>query len=627
VKYRSEIDGLRAFAVVPVILFHAGFELFSGGFVGVDVFFVISGYLITTILINDIEKERFSIVDFYERRARRILPALFFVMLACVPFAWKWMLPSQIHDFSQSLIAVSLFASNILFWRKSGYFDAAAEEKPLLHTWSLAVEEQYYLLFPVFLVFAWRFGRERVFWMIVIMASLSLLLSEWGWRNNPTANFYLSPSRAWELFAGSIAAFVVKREGVKKNNALSLLGLAAIILSILLYDARTPFPSVYSLVPVIGVMLIVMYGTSDTLAARFLSAKAFVGIGLISYSAYLWHQPLLAFARLRLVQEPSMPLMGTLALSSLALGFISWRYVEQPFRKKEAGLISSRRFVFSSSLFGLFAFAGLGLGFQSGAISVKFSPEREKLWDNITAISDSRYEAIYPDVCHYTGLTGMQPAEFIENWNCYTGFPDSLGLKARVAVAGDSNAADVANAFRQNRTPVASMSGAGCSLVPSEMGMHCKSMFQHFINYLNADAHFDILVLTNLFTESEYDSNAIHEMIRFWTKFNGRILFLHDTPRFPNHYQALWQGQMPMIDLSYHDLVLGEETLKILKDNDIYTLGRNALFCEINECSYFSSNGDPLISDERGEHLSVVGASLFGEILNHHLATQVLDGQ
>ena len=162
-KYPAEIDGLRALAVVSVILFHAGFELFNGGFVGVDAFFVISGYLITTILIENIENKRFSIVNFYERRARRILPALFFVMLVCIPVAWMWMLPNQMKDFSQSLVAVSLFASNILFWRESGYFATAAEEKPLLHTWSLAVEEQYYVLFPIFLILTWRFGKNRVF--------------------------------------------------------------------------------------------------------------------------------------------------------------------------------------------------------------------------------------------------------------------------------------------------------------------------------------------------------------------------------------------------------------------------------------------------------------------------------
>ena len=162
-KYRSEIDGLRALAVLPVILFHAGFELFSGGFVGVDVFFVISGYLITTILIEEIENKRFSIVNFYERRARRILPALFFVMLVCILFSWMWMVPVQMKDFSQSLVAVSLFISNVLFCRESGYFEAAAEEKPLLHTWSLAIEEQYYVLFPIFLILVWRFGKNKVF--------------------------------------------------------------------------------------------------------------------------------------------------------------------------------------------------------------------------------------------------------------------------------------------------------------------------------------------------------------------------------------------------------------------------------------------------------------------------------
>jgi peptidoglycan/LPS O-acetylase OafA/YrhL len=357
-KYRAEIDGLRALAVVPVILFHAGFELFSGGFVGVDVFFVISGYLITTILIEDMENNRFSLLNFYERRARRILPALFFVMLVCIPFAWMWMLPNQMKDFSQSLVAVSLFASNILFWRESGYFDAAAEEKPLLHTWSLAVEEQYYIFFPIFLILAWRFGKNRVFWMIVVMASASLLLSEWGWRNKPTANFYLAPTRAWELFAGSIAAFIVQKNGVQKNNFLALLGLAGIVFSIFFYDESTPFPSVYALVPVIGVVLLVLYAERETLAAKLLSTKAFVGIGLISYSAYLWHQPLFAFSRIKLLQEPSSMLMSVLALCSLLLAYFSWKFIETPFRKRGA---VTRNKVFIFSALGLVLFSCLGL--------------------------------------------------------------------------------------------------------------------------------------------------------------------------------------------------------------------------------------------------------------------------
>ena len=231
-KYRPEIDGLRALAVIPVILFHSGFEIFKGGFVGVDIFFVISGYLITTILIEEIENNRFSIINFYERRARRILPALYFIMLVCIPFAWIWMLPSQIKDFSLSLIAVSFFTSNFLFWRESGYFEALADEKPLLHTWSLAVEEQFYLFFPIFLIVLWRFGKNKVFWIIIFMTFISLVLSEWGWRNKPIANFYLPPTRVWELFSGAIIAFIIQKKGIQKNNFLALIGLFTIIFSI-----------------------------------------------------------------------------------------------------------------------------------------------------------------------------------------------------------------------------------------------------------------------------------------------------------------------------------------------------------------------------------------------------------
>ena len=196
--YRREIDGLRAVAVLPVILFHAGFELFSGGFVGVDVFFVISGYLITTIIINEMDDGKFSLLNFYERRARRILPALFFVVLCCIPFAWFLLLPSDMKDFSQSLVAVSTFSSNILFWRESGYFDTAAELKPLLHTWSLAVEEQFYILFPLFLMAAWRFGKRAIVWTLIASFAISLAVAHWGAYNKPGDAFFLLPTRAWE---------------------------------------------------------------------------------------------------------------------------------------------------------------------------------------------------------------------------------------------------------------------------------------------------------------------------------------------------------------------------------------------------------------------------------------------
>ena len=398
-KYRAEIDGLRALAVVPVILFHAGFEFFSGGYVGVDVFFVISGYLITSILIEEIEHNRFSIKTFYERRARRILPALFFVTLACVPFAWMWMIPLQMKDFAQSLIAVSLFASNMLFWLESGYFAPAAEEKPLLHTWSLAVEEQYYLLFPIFLLFAWRFGRKRVFWIFFVLAALSLALSEWGWRNMATANFYLAPTRVWELFAGSIAAFIVQQRGIKASNTLSLLGLAAIIYAIFVYDAKTPFPSLYALVPVIGVVLLILFATKETITAKILSTKIFVATGLISYSAYLWHQPIFAFARIRLSSEPSNGIKISLIVLSIGLAIFSWRYVERPFRLKTT---STRKVVimsicyFITSLFIGFLLLGVERNtyFQIKYPHFKEDKTSNKVWNSVECVGFELREGV-----------------------------------------------------------------------------------------------------------------------------------------------------------------------------------------------------------------------------------------
>tara|TARA_Y100000588_G_C14120540_1_gene867093 strand:- start:40 stop:663 length:624 start_codon:yes stop_codon:yes gene_type:complete len=188
-NYRSEIDGLRAIAVIPVILFHAGFEWFEGGFVGVDVFFVISGYLITGLILDRLKQNNFSIIHFYHRRARRILPALFLVAICCVPFAWEFMIPTKFETFSRSLFAITIFSSNIFFWRESGYFSETSEEKPLLHTWSLAVEEQFYLIFPIFFVLCWRFRKQNILMIIILVAAVSLALSEYAWRNHGVANF------------------------------------------------------------------------------------------------------------------------------------------------------------------------------------------------------------------------------------------------------------------------------------------------------------------------------------------------------------------------------------------------------------------------------------------------------
>lgn len=381
-EYRREIDGLRALAVLPVILFHAGFKIFSGGFVGVDVFFVISGYLITTIIIAELEQEKFSIINFYERRARRILPALFVVMFLCLPFAWQWLIPTEMKSFSQSLVAVSVFSSNVLFWLTSGYFSTAAEMKPLLHTWSLAVEEQYYLFFPVLLMITWKIGKRWLAGLLMIIFVVSLAMAQWASVIFPTMAFFLLPTRGWELLIGAFIAFYFNSYGQKTlshraNEILAAIGFFLIIYAMFAFDKNVPFPSLYTLVPTVGAALIILCATEGTVVAKILGSRIFVGMGLISYSAYLWHQPLLAFVRQKSFVEPNIMLMIGIVLLTLVLSYFSWRFVETPFRNKSR---YGRRFIFISAFFGTIFFSLFGLagsltnGFPNRAVALPFKP-------------------------------------------------------------------------------------------------------------------------------------------------------------------------------------------------------------------------------------------------------------
>jgi peptidoglycan/LPS O-acetylase OafA/YrhL len=379
-KYRAEIDGLRAVAVVPVILFHAGIEQFSGGYVGVDIFFVISGYLITTIILTEMGDNTFSLVSFYDRRARRILPALFLVMLLSSLFAWFWLMPADMKDFSQSLVAVPMFSSNILFWQETGYWGTANEIKPLLHTWSLAVEEQYYVIFPIFLMLMWGLQKHWLLSSFILLAVISLAFAQWGAYTQPSATFFLLPSRAWELLIGACIAFyfLYRENKVQKlfyssatAEVLSFIGLILIGYSVFIFDEEIPFPSIYTLLPTLGTGLIILFASRKTLVGKFLGSRIPVGIGLISYSAYLWHQPLFAFARQRSLTQPAETLYLLLAILTFLLAYISWKYVEKPFRVK--GLLG-RRFILwfgflGSAIFILFGYAGhITDGFNSRSL-------------------------------------------------------------------------------------------------------------------------------------------------------------------------------------------------------------------------------------------------------------------
>ena len=337
--HRREVDGLRALAVVPVILFHAGLGVFSGGFAGVDVFFVISGYLITSIIVADLDAGRFSLAAFYERRARRILPALLLVVAVTMPLAWLWMLPADLLAFARSVLAVLVFGSNLLFWRESGYFNSAADLKPLLHTWSLAVEEQFYLLFPLLLLLAWRWGRRRTAVLLALLTAASLAAAQWAVSAAPSAAFFLLPTRAWELGLGALVALHLARQhawrpGPLLQQCLAGAGLLLILCGFVVFTRYTPFPGLHALVPTTGTALVLLFAWPGTLAGSLLGHRLLVGIGLLSYSAYLWHQPLLALARHRQLDEVGPGLSLALCAATFVLAALSWRLVETPFRNR-----------------------------------------------------------------------------------------------------------------------------------------------------------------------------------------------------------------------------------------------------------------------------------------------------
>jgi peptidoglycan/LPS O-acetylase OafA/YrhL len=338
-KYRADIDGLRALAVLSVVAFHmqTRFGPFGGGFVGVDVFFVISGYLISSVIFSEIDNSRFSLVAFYERRIRRIFPALLVMMFLVSVLAYIYLLPAELQDFARSLFAATCSFSNFYFLKHSGYFNSPLSN-PLLHTWSLAVEEQFYIIFPLLLVAVRRLFPRRLRLSVAVLALLSLAISAIETYINPTFAFYMPYTRAWELLLGTILSMKLfpAIRSVSLRNCATVAGLALILFAVHYYSSATPFPGLAALVPCVGAALIIGVGESGGSAVgSLLSWRPVASIGLISYSLYLWHWPIIVFNNMGAfygVGTSHRLNMLFIALSSIAAATISWWFVERPFR-------------------------------------------------------------------------------------------------------------------------------------------------------------------------------------------------------------------------------------------------------------------------------------------------------
>lgn len=371
-NYRKEIDGLRALAIIPVVLFHTGSSFFEGGYVGVDIFFVISGYLITKLIIKDYLDRTFTIAKFYERRIRRIIPALFFMIMVITFISYFVMSPSDLKNFYKSSLSNTLFLSNFFFWKNINYFSNPTELIPLIHLWSISIEEQFYLIFPlIFLILLKKTKINQIFFLLISLSVFSLLFAQIIGNFNlvkpyieknfsffyiSSASFYLPFSRAWELLIGcAIALFMHKKKQIEfhYSNIIVLFGISLILFSIFFYDKNIPYASIYTLVPVLGSSILIIFLNKKNFFYNLFTYKYLIFVGLISYSLYLWHQPIFALYRLYFIDEPTWYEYFFLIILSIMISIFSWKFIETPFRNKyflSRGKILTIFLIFSLSI-------------------------------------------------------------------------------------------------------------------------------------------------------------------------------------------------------------------------------------------------------------------------------------
>ena len=436
--YRSDIDGLRAVAVLLVLAAHFKTHA-GGGFVGVDVFFVISGYLIGAAVLRELGGGTFSLASFYERRVRRIAPALLAMLLVTSGLAYHFLFPSEIVDFATSLLSAIGSVSNLWFWSQAGYFDAPSAYKPLLHTWSLAVEEQFYIVFPIFLVLIRRVAPARLKAAIWIVSGVSFALAIFLVRNDPSADFFFAPLRAWELLLGTIVSqpYLPSIRSPVARNLASAAGLLMIFVAAFGYTSSTPFPGLAALPPVLGAALILAAGANGSSGVgRLLSVRPVRFIGLISYSVYLWHWPVLVFQNIGQMVSPlgaeSRWLKLELFAISLILGYLSWRFIETPFRR---GPLRPGRgnLILINSVAALIACGFAILVLRSGGLPSRFPP---------AAIEAARYLDYDRRIPYREGTCFLTEGTALSTFNrekCLSTLP---GMQ-NVLIYGDSQAAQL----------------------------------------------------------------------------------------------------------------------------------------------------------------------------------------
>ncbi|BBD97438.1 acyltransferase [Sphingobium amiense] len=606
IRYRRDVDGLRSVAILPVLLFHAHVPGFSGGYVGVDIFFVISGFLITGIIAREIDAGRFSILRFYERRFRRIVPALSTMILAVLAAsAWLYF-PGDLEGVPRSALAASAFASNLWFFTDTGYFAGGADVKPLLHTWSLAVEEQYYIGFPILLMLLARFAPRGRVAVVGGIALISLTLAILMQRDTSGFTFYLLPTRAWELFAGALLALgAIPAVRVRwLREAIAWGGLAAVAFAVFCYDRTTIFPGITALPPVLGAAAM-LYAAPGTSVGRLLSMRLLVGIGLISYSLYLWHWPLIVFTE----YVTDLPLSGGTRTSVTAASFVaailSWRFVERPFRDP-ARFSAKAIFSFTAAATLLIAAASLALMAQGGWPS-RFRPEALRLLAARHDVSPARGQ------CHDNSLRGERPC--------------ILGARARpdTMLWGDSHGVELSYALSEKlRREGRALVERTTSSCPPVIGYdatdpRCAAANRAALDAIRADRGIRHVYLAAFWANGRFDDPAfVAKLDRTIVaiRSEGRSVTLigavppqpFDVPRRLAHLAA--QGRLSeALGVERSDVIARTIHLRGAvsrwRARGVHLIDATAILCPRERCDLLEA-GRPLYFDSH--HLSMTGA-------------------
>ena len=623
-NYRPEIDGLRAVAVILVILYHAQILIFNknffkGGFIGVDIFLVISGYLITSLILKEIQSTgKFSLINFYERRARRILPVLFFIMVFSLPFAWIHLLPTDYLDFSKSILFSLGFSSNFYF-HFTGQVYGATEGllKPFLHTWSLSVEEQFYIIFPLFLILSYRFFKKKLFILMLSFCTISLIIAHLTSLSSPSLSFYYLHTRMWELLAGSILAYLeikqksrLRFESNLINKTLPPLGFFLIAHSVLFFDDNTLHPSIYTLSPIIGVCLILWFSNKNELVGKIFSSKIFVGTGLISYSLYLWHFPVFALFRYSLASG-SLFKKALLVLFIITASLITYFFIERPFRNRKIVNIN-KLIIFLLSLMSVLVFLNLYIIKNNGF--------------------DNRYtfDKIKLDNGFYRKERESYQEKIITT--------KSLIDKTKILIIGNSHAKDFFHVMHQNNDLFNNyeFTTLYTEIYCFESYFKDGSLCDKKINEVDVNnfKQSEIIILSSRWTSLDINKDKINSIIINLKKTGKKIILTTAAPEFKTY------GKFTIIDrfiLSNNRLPSKKESFKLKKeyfkaqannatvnsnnkflksvalDNKIQILDKNLYHCNYQkkECDFFTDNDEKINYDK--DHYTLAGAKYFGK--------------